>query len=142
MNIHKSHTKVDLRLIFKSLKVYEELGHKIIEKDKQVRHHIDIIPEGTNEKDLPYGVNNLINFRFDLLDKSPYLQQFGHFTNKIEITDDFFDFILDRKIKKEFKWPVMFEQKGTFKANFPCETDDLVIRFMEYIHVLWVYSRP
>jgi|TARA_Y100000310_G_scaffold231004_1_gene233533 hypothetical protein len=119
--------------IIKSLKIYKELGYKINENDKQVRHHIDIIPEGTSEKNLQYGFNNLINFRFDLLDQTPYLQQHGHFTNKIEIKDNFFDFILERKIKKEFKWPVMFENKGKFKANFPCEVDDLVLRFMEWV---------
>ncbi len=119
--------------IIYQLSEYQKNGYTLKENDKQVRHHIDIIPFGTNEQNQQYGVNNLINFRFDLLDESPYLQQFGHFTNKIQIKDDFFDFILDRKIKKEFKWPVMFEQKGTFKANFPCETDDLVIRFMEWV---------
>ena len=119
--------------VINQLGEYEKNGYEIFEKNKQVRHHIDIIPSGTNEQNKPYGVNNLLNFRFDLLDQSPYLQQFGHFTNKIEIKDNFFDFILDRKIKKEFEWPVMFKEQGTFKANFPCETDDLVVRFMEWV---------
>ena len=112
---------------------YEENGYKIVEKKKQVRHHIDIIPSGTNELNKPYGVGNTLNFRFDLLDEPPYLQKFGHFTNKIQVKDNFFDFILDRKIQKEFEWPVMFEKQGTFKVNFPCDTDDLVVRFLEWV---------
>ena len=111
----------------------QQNGYKIIENNKEVRHHIDIVPQGTNEQNKPYGVNNLINFRFDLLDKSPYLQEFGHFTNKIEIKNNFYEHILDRKIQKEFEWPVMFDNQGTFKVNFPCETDDLVLRFMEWV---------
>ena len=119
--------------ILDKLKIYKDSGHKIIEKDKNVRHHIDIIPEGTNEENLLYGINNRLNFRFDLLDKSPYLQEFNHSTNKIVIKDNFYDIILERKIKKNFKWPVMFEQKGTFEANFPNEVDDLVLRFIEWV---------
>ena len=96
---------------------YEENGYKIVEKKKQVRHHIDIIPSGTSELNKPYGVGNTLNFRFDLLDEPPYLQKFGHFTNKIQVKDNFFDFILDRKIQKEFEWPVMFKKQGTFKQG-------------------------
>ena len=122
--------------IIKELDKYKEHNYNIIENNKEVRHHIDVIPEGTNEKNRPYGAignKNLINFRFDLLDQSPYLQQFHHQTNKIEIKPNFYDTIIDRKIQKEFKWPIMFQQKGTFKANFPNEVDDLVLRFIEWV---------
>ena len=115
------------------LSEYDSLGYRIIEKNKEVRHHIDLIPQGNNQKNEPYGYNNIINFRFDLLDTSPYLQKFHHQTNKIEISDNFFNDIIDRKVKKTFSWPVMFENQGTFEANFPCETDDLVLRFIEWV---------
>ena len=119
--------------IISQLSEYERLGYRIVENDKKVRHHIDIIPEGTNQKNQPYGVSNLINFRFDLLDTSPYLQQFNHHTNKIEIADDFYDSILERKVKKTFEWPVMFEKQGNFEVNFPNDIDDLVLRFIEWV---------
>ena len=112
---------------------YKKNGYKIVEKNKQKRYHIDIVPSGTNESNKPYGVGNTLNFRFDLLDEPPYLQEFGHFTNKIKVNDNFFNFILDRKIQKEFEWPVMFGKQGKFKVNFPCDTDDIVIRFLEWV---------
>lgn len=121
------------KCILNELEEYKNQDYKIIEKNKEVRHHIDIIPPGTNEANLPYGVNNLLNFRFDLLDQSPYLQQFHHYTNKIEIKNNFYTDIIDRKVEREYEWPVMFEQKGRFKANFPNEVDDLVLRFLEWV---------
>ena len=119
--------------IIKEMEEYQNQNYKIFEKDKKVRHHIDIIPPGTNGENQQYGVNNLINFRFDLLDHSPYLQQFHHHTNAIEIKDTFYTDIIDRKIQKEFKYPIMFNQKGKFKVNFPNEVDDLVLRFLEWV---------
>ena len=51
----------------------------------------------------------------------------NRFVRVVNISDNFFNDIIDRKVKKTFSWPVMFENQGTFEANFPCETDDLVL---------------
>ena len=115
--------KVLCEYILKELDEYKQHGYDIIVKEKGVRHHIDLIPPGFSE----------LNFRIDLLDEFPYLQQFHHHTNKIEVKDEFYDVILERKIKKEFKYLVMFGQEGTFESNFPNEVDDLVLRFMEWV---------
>ena len=115
--------KVLCEYILKELEVYKEYGYEIVVKEKGVRHHIDLIPPGFVD----------MNYRIDLLDEFPYLQQFHHHTNKIEVKDEFYDFLLERKIKKEFEYLIMFGQDGTFEVNFPNPVDDLVVRFMEWV---------
>ncbi len=115
--------KVLCEYILKELEVYKEYGYEIVVKEKGVRHHIDLIPPGFVD----------MNYRIDLLDEFPYLQQFHHHTNKIEVKDDFYDFLLERKVKKEFEYLIMFGQDGTFEVNFPNQVDDLVVRFMEWV---------
>ena len=90
--------KVLCEYILKELEVYKEYGYEIVVKEKGVRHHIDLIPPGFVD----------MNYRIDLLDEFPYLQQFHHHTNKIEVKDEFYDFLLERKIKKEFEYLIMY----------------------------------
>ena len=109
--------------VIEHLQVYSSNGFNIVEKEKGVRNHIDLIPPGFDK----------LNFRIDLLDQLPYMKQFQHHTNQIEVSDKFYDIILSRKITKEFDYPPMFNSGEVFKANFPCLIDDLVLRFMEWV---------
>ena len=105
------------------LEQYKAKGFAIQLKDKGVRNHIDIIPPNFDK----------LNFRIDLLDTLPYMQQFHHATNMIEVNSDYYDIILQRKRIEIFNYPLMYEREKTFTVNFPSHIDDLVLRFMEWV---------
>jgi len=109
--------------VSKQIDEYSTLGFNIVEKEKGVRNHIDLIPPGFDK----------LNFRIDLLDQLPYMKQFHHHTNQIEVDSKFYDTVLSRKVTKEFNYPLMYDSSNKFKANFPCAVDDLVLRFMEWV---------
>jgi len=95
--------------------------YKITEHNKGVRIHVDF----------RYKENEKINYRIDMLDTFPYLVNLGHTHNKIEVRDEYYDIIFSRKIKKTLSNPLMVDE-GNITVNFPCETDDLVLRFIEW----------
>ena len=47
------------------LSEYDSLGYRIVEKNKEVRHHIDLIPQGNNQKNEPMDI--IISLTSDLI---------------------------------------------------------------------------
>ena len=91
-------------------------------KDKDVRIHLDITPPNFNK----------LNFRFDLLDRFPYNVKLNHFTTHIEVSEEYFNLIFDRKILKTIITPPTFTEEK-IKIWFPHEIDDIVLRFLEWV---------
>lgn len=72
-----------------------------------------------------------LNFRFDLLGKFPYNSVLNHSTTNIEVDEQYFNLIFKRKIQKIVNTPHTFTEEK-IKIWFPCEVDDLVLRFLEW----------
>ena len=91
-------------------------------KDKGIRKHIDIYPPEFSK----------LNFRFDLLGEFPFSKHLNHNHNKIEVKKEYFNLIFDRKVRKLVSTPTAFERVELY-IWFPHETDDLVLRFLEWV---------
>ena len=91
-------------------------------KDKGIRKHIDIYPPEFSE----------LNFRFDLLGEFPFSKHLNHNHNKIEVKKEYFNLIFDRKVRKLVSTPTAFGRTELY-IWFPHETDDLVLRFLEWV---------
>ena len=91
-------------------------------KDKGIRKHIDLYPEGFTK----------LNFRFDLLGEFPYNIHLNHNHTKINVKKEYFNLIFSRKVRKLIDTNVTFDDDKSY-IWFPSDTDDLVLRFLEWV---------
>ena len=69
-----------------------------------------------------------LNFRFDIMDEFPY--HIPHQQISIDVNKEYLKVMLDRKESKDVMKPEAYIGEG--KLSFLNETDDLVIRFLEW----------
>ena len=91
-------------------------------RDKGIRNHIDMYPPEFSK----------LNFRFDLLGEFPFSKHLNHNHNKVEVKKEYFNLIFDRKVRKLVSTSKAFELVELY-IWFPYETDDLVLRFLEWV---------
>ena len=91
-------------------------------KDKKIRKHIDLYPPGFSK----------LNFRFDLLGEFPFKNHLNHNHNKINVKQEYLSVIFDRKVRKLVNTSTAFNCDESY-IWFPHETDDLVLRFLEWV---------
>tara|TARA_B100000315_G_scaffold65473_1_gene59432 strand:- start:3086 stop:4096 length:1011 start_codon:yes stop_codon:yes gene_type:complete len=105
-------------IILGRLEFLKEYKYDIKVNKKTGRNHIDVTKP----------LAKRLNFRFDIMDEFPY--HIPHQQISIDVNKEYLKVMLDRKESKDVMKPEAYIGEG--KLSFLNETDDLVIRFLEW----------
>ena len=105
-------------IILSRLEFLKEYKYDIKVNKKTGRNHIDVTKPSAKR----------LNFRFDIMDEFPY--HIPHQQISIDVNKEYLKVMLDRKESKGVMKPEAYIGEG--KLSFLNETDDLVIRFLEW----------